>query len=439
MPGKSRYRAKNREPDVLQALTGWAGVNVPLLIVGLGALLIGTALPWMTAGLSRDRGLRAALALSGVLACVAALWSIERVHPPPVLPTDRQAAGVPGDGPVTPLGAAACVEALSVRMVELTSAAASRPTASAQAEADGAPAALPADAIGLVSGSATGTYHAVAGNLVELARQRGVPLFNRETQGSLENIRKLADPKENAALGFAQSDLLAWLRQSADPADRQAAATLRLVLPLYAEEVHVLARTGLRTLSDLSGQRVVTAASSQGSRHTAENLLRAAGIAPARLDSHFSAAEALCRVLTGRADAMVIVAGKPTVQLVSLDTLRQHPARPLAGVHLLPLEAPAPQAEGYEGYEPARIEAGDYAWLEQPVSTLAVRALLMAFDFSPRRTAYQQLRCRQLKRLGTLIAQDLPRLKQPPFHPKWREVDRQQPVRGWRLDTCSRT
>ena len=50
---------------------------------------------------------------------------------------------------------------------------ASRPTPSAQA--DSAPAALPADAIGLVSGSATGTYHAVAGNLVELARQRGVP------------------------------------------------------------------------------------------------------------------------------------------------------------------------------------------------------------------------------------------------------------------------
>lgn len=100
----------------------------------------------------------------------------------------------------------------------------------------------------------------MAGNLVELAHQRGVPLFNRETQGSLENIRKLADPKENAALGFAQSDLLAWLRQSVDPVDRQAAASLRLVLPLYAEEVHVLARTGLNTLADLAGQRVLTAA-----------------------------------------------------------------------------------------------------------------------------------------------------------------------------------
>ena len=421
---------------MLQSLTGWAGVNVPLLIVGLGALLIGVALPWMTAGLSTDRWLRVALASAGVLACAGALWSGERIPSSPQ-PIDRQASVRVDDAATPSLSAAACVEALSVRMVELTSAAASRPMPSA--DADSAPAALPADAIGLVSGSATGTYHAVAGNLVELARQRGVPLFNRETQGSLENIRKLADPNENAALGFAQSDLLAWLRQSADPVDRQAAASLRLVLPLYAEEVHVLARTGLNTLADLAGQRVLTAASSQGSRHTAENLLRTAGVTPARLDSQYSAAEALCRVLTGRADAMVIVAGKPTVQLVSLDTLRQHPARPLAGVHLLPLEAPPPQAEGYEGYEAARIEAGDYAWLDQPVSTLAVRALLMAFDFSPRRTAYQQLRCRQLKRLGTLIAQDLPRLKQPPFHPKWREVDRQQPVRGWRLDTCSRT
>jgi hypothetical protein len=53
--------ARKRAPGVLQSLTGWAVVTVPLLIVGLGALLIGVALPWMTAGLSNDRWLRAAL------------------------------------------------------------------------------------------------------------------------------------------------------------------------------------------------------------------------------------------------------------------------------------------------------------------------------------------------------------------------------------------
>jgi TRAP-type uncharacterized transport system substrate-binding protein len=404
----------------------WAAVNEPLLIVGLGALLIGLLLPWLTAGLSTDRGLRGVLVLVGVLAGGVALWPLLRVDPP-LAPGQVQVR--PLDPPAT-LTPAACVAALSDRMRALTGASLPSPTA------DAASASAMADPIGLVSGSATGTYHAVASDLVAVARRQGVPLFNRETLGSLDNLRKLADAQENAALGFAQSDILAVLARSDDPALRKSATLLRLVLPLYAEEVHVLARTGVQTLADLHGRRVVTAASSQGSLHTAETLLRAAQVVPASLDSQQTAAAALCSVLTGRADAMVIVAGKPTPHLVSLDALRAHPARPLEGVHLLPLVLPLPADAA--GYETARIDASDYPWVTQPVPTLAVRALLMAFDFSPLRTDYQQRRCQQLQRLGQLLQRELPALAQPPHHAKWREVDPKRPVSGWRRDACSR-
>jgi TRAP transporter TAXI family solute receptor len=401
---------------------GWAGINGPVLIVGLGVLLIGLLLPWLTAGLNTDRGLRSTMVLVGALACAYALlpmFGANRVSDPSIDPP-------PLPPPV--LTAAACIDTLSTRMGALT--AASR--LASHAKAASAPA--PANPIGLVSGSGTGTYHAVADDLVATARQQGVPLFNRETLGSLDNLHLLANPKENAALGFAQSDILAWLARSDDPANRQTATLLRLVLPLYAEEVHVLARTGVHTLADLAGRRVLTASSSQGSLHTAETLLRAAGVVPASLDSQQTAAAALCSVLTGRADAMVIVAGKPTPHLVSLDALRDHPARPLDGVHLLPLDLPLDNT----GYEVARIDRGDYPWVAQPVSTLAVRALLMAFDFSPQRTAYQQRRCQQLQRLGRLIEQELPALAKPPHHVKWGEVDPKRTVSGWRLDACSR-
>ena len=408
----------------------WAGINEPLLIAGLGAVLIGALLPWLTSGMSTDRWLRAALALVGVLACGVALQPLLRSSAPSSTVPEAAASAVT-DVPVPPAAAvltsAACVDTLSRRMGELT--AASRLASIAEA---GAP--EPADPIGLVSGSATGTYYAVAEDLVGVARRQGVPLFNRETLGSLDNLRKLADPKENAALGFAQSDILAVLARAADPADRKAATLLRLVLPLYAEEVHVLARTGVQSLADLAGRRVVTAASSQGSLHTAENLLRAAGITPGQLDNQQTAAAALCSVLTGRADAMVIVAGKPTPHLASLDALLPHAARPLDQVHLLPLALPTDNV----GYEAARIGPNDYAWVREPVDTLAVRALLMAFDFSPRRTDYQQRRCGQLKRLGALLQRELPALARPPHHAKWREVDPTRLVSGWRVDACSR-
>jgi uncharacterized protein len=417
---------------VVGAMTGWAAVNEPLLIVGMGALLIGLLLPWLTAGLSADRWLRGVLGLAGGLACVVALLPLVRAEPSPDAahgqsqgPHQDASASDPRSVALTP---AACVAALSDRMLALTS--------TAQPALAGDSASVPAmtDPIGLVSGSATGTYHAVASDLVTVARRQGVPLFNRETLGSLDNLRKLADPQENAALGFAQSDILAVLARSDDPALRKSATLLRLVLPLYAEEVHVLARADVQTLADLNGRRVVTAASSQGSLHTADTLLRAAHVVPISLDSQQTPAAALCSVLTGRADAMVIVAGKPTPNLASLDALRDHPARPLDGVHLLPLELPPDNT----GYEVAHIDSGDYAWVTQPVSTLAVRALLMAFDFSPQRTAYQQRRCQQLKRLGLLIERELPALGQPPHHVKWREVDPKRPVSGWRRDACSR-
>lgn len=410
----------------------WAAVNEPLLIVGLGALLIGFLLPWLTAGLSTDRWLRGGLVLVGVLASGVALLPLLPPDPAPDPAPERASGPVHGQPPepTAALTPAACVATLSERMRALTTAAQPSPLV------DAASAPAMADPIGLVSGSATGTYHAVASDLVAVARRQGVPLFNRETLGSLDNLRKLADPQENAALGFAQSDILAVLARAEDPGLRKSATLLRLVLPLYAEEVHVLARSGVKTLADLAGRRVVTAASSQGSLHTAETLLRAAQVVPASLDSGQTAAAALCSVLTGRADAMVIVAGKPTPNLVSLDALRDHPARPLEGVHLLPLALP--QAADAVGYETARIDAGDYPWVTQPVPTLAVRALLMAFDFSPRRTDYQQRRCQQLKRLGVLLQRELPTLAQPPHHAKWREVNPKRAVSGWRRDACSR-
>lgn len=387
----------------------WQGANVPMLVVGLGLVLAALALPWLTAGLRTGRGLRAALGAVGAALGVAAVLA-------------------PGAAPVPPLTAEACVEALSRRMAERAGPAAD------------AASAVPPDpdrrAIGLVSGSATGTYHHLADDLVARARERGVPLFNRETTGSQDNIRMLADPRENAAIGFAQSDLLSWLRARPDAQPRQQAAALRLVLPLHAEEVHVLARAEVGTLADLAGRRVVTAASSRGSGHTAENLLRRRGIRPASLDTRPSAAEALCSVLTGQADAVVAVAGKPTAQIASLAALADHPARPLAAVHLLAL---APVADGEpEGYEPAELTPADYPWLAHPVPTLAVRALLMAFDFSPRANAYQRLRCQQIARLGALLREDLPRLQQPPHHPKWRDVDPARPVPGWAADRCAR-
>lgn len=392
----------------MEALAAIDLPNVPLLVIGVGLLLFALFLPALLADASGGSTLRWLAAAGGVAVCVLAFrfW-IPKETPPP-----------------QPLTHSECVDRVSKRMAELA------PPQRPVVQAPGAP--TSSAAFGLVSGSGTGTYYVLAQNVVDLALRESLPMFNRETQGTLDNVSKMADRQENAALGFAQSDFLSWMERSSDPAQRQTAASLRMVLPLYAEEVHVLARRPVGRLAELAGKRIVFAQSSQGSKFTAENLLRSKGVEASPVAAA-SAADGMCQVVTGAADAMVIVAGKPTVQVRSLDALLPHPSQPLAAVHLMSLADVLP----LDGYEAARVGQEDYAWVQAPVDTLAVRALLMAFDFSPRRNAYQKLRCEQLGRLGEVLRRHQEEFRKPEYHPKWREVDFQRQVSGWSLDRCA--
>lgn len=383
--------------------------NLPLLIGGTVSLGLGVML-----AVRGRHGLAASLlalllAAGGGGAAVLAWW----VGP----------AAAPHDTAAAKLDAGTCETLISRRMQAVS------PPAQPGADAPEPP----APAIGLVSGTLGGTYHAIGQDLVTLARREGVPLFNRSSNGGLDSLAQLADRQVNAALGFAQSDLLAWLRASDQPEPRRMAGELRLIAPLFNEEIHVLARRDITRLEQLAGRRVLTAVSSHGSRHTAENLLRARGVQPGAIDSHLTFAQAACAVATGQADALVAVAGRPMMPLRALDALAPLPGNPLAHVHLVNISAHPDD----EGYTAARLEPSDYPWMEQPVETLAVRALLVAMDFSGGGSPYRRMRCTQLARIGTALRGGLPALQAPPFHSKWREVEWQRPMPGWPLEKCS--
>lgn len=385
-------------------------LGAPLAVLGLGVALAAVLWPWLTEGLRLARRWRMLMGAFGLgLLGVGSLFAGWLGVAADVMPL-RELSSAP------PLGYQECLQ-------KLDEAATSTPPATAPAQTD--------RGMVIVSGVDTGTYHRMADDLVQLARERHLALYNRATQGSLDNVRLLAS-RENAAVGMAQSDLLSWLKHSPDPENRQIARQLRLVLPLHAEEVHVLARRNVQRLADLQGRVVLTPSSSQGSRYTAQNLLQAQGVS-AEVRSGDTQAEAVCRVLAGQADAVVMVGGKPMSILTELQALQTHPSNPLSAVHLVALSAP----DGSSAYEPAQFTPNDYPWLDAEVPTLAVRALLMAYAFSPDGNAYQRSRCDDLRRFGNALRDRLPRLQQPPYPAKWREVDFRHDVPGWPRDTCT--
>ncbi len=286
--------------------------------------------------------------------------------------------------------------------------------------------------IGMVTGSKTGTYIRFGRDIAKVARTKGVDIIVKQSEGSLANIRRMMS-KENAGLGIVQSDVLGFLKTSSDANMRRISSQLRLVFPFYNEEVHLFARKDIQQLSDLNGKRVVVGTKGSGNWLTANNILRLANVTPGQ-SLEMPPSTAVSAVLTGKADAMFYVAGKPVTVFTRIRGLLNNPdyAPLVKQVHFLSLDHPAILNE----YVASGISTADYAWLDGDIKTAAVKAVLVGFDFSSKRNSYFRKRCSQLATLGKVIREQFDHL-QSTGHPKWKEVDLEQRVGIWQRDSCA--
>ncbi|MCB1919056.1 MAG: TAXI family TRAP transporter solute-binding subunit [Candidatus Competibacteraceae bacterium] len=287
--------------------------------------------------------------------------------------------------------------------------------------------------VGMVTGSKTGTYIQFGNDIAGVAKTVGLDILVKDSKGSIDNIRRM-NSKENAALGIVQSDVLGFLSRSESPEMRQLAGRLRLIFPFYNEEVHLFANKSIQSFGDLQGKRVVVGEEGSGNWLTAINLLQLTGAKPSEL-LQIAPLSGVTAVLKGEADAMFYVAGKPVSLFTKVGNLINKPefAAMLANVHFVPLDDPKMLRE----YVATRIGPSDYEWLDRETPTIAVKAVLMSFDFSGRQSAYFAQRCQQLAKLGQAIRANLNALQQT-GHPKWKEVNLNEKVGIWSLDSCSR-
>jgi TRAP transporter TAXI family solute receptor len=288
--------------------------------------------------------------------------------------------------------------------------------------------------IGMVTGSKTGTYIQFGNDIAGIAKTVGLDIVVKDSQGSIDNIKRI-NSKENATFGIVQSDVLGFLSRSENAEMRQLAGRLRLIFPFYNEEVHLLANKSITSLNDLQGKRVVVGEQGSGNWLTAMNLMQITGVKPAAL-LNLAPLQGVIAVLKGEADATFYVAGKPVSLFTKVGNLitKADFAPLLANVHFTPLDDPRLLRE----YQPAQIGAADYDWVDATVPTIAVKAVLMSFDFSGKQSPYFIQRCQQLATLGQAIRANLNSLKQT-GHPKWKEVNLDEKVGVWQLDRCSRS
>lgn len=272
--------------------------------------------------------------------------------------------------------------------------------------------------MGIVTGGEKGTYYQFGLNLQKLVQPSGVKLNVYPSKGSVDNVYAVYQ-RPATQLGIVQSDVLAFVaRVDTEPLLKTIAKKIKMVFPLYNEEIHLLGRRDIADFDDLADRRVAVGREGSGTHLTASLLFKVSDVTPremVRIDTD----EALAALKAGQIDAMFYVAGYP-VRLFTEGVTEAD------GLALIPIT----NKSITEFYPTVELPARSYSWQPDVVNTVAVKAVLISFDF-------RRADCDNVGRFAHLVASNLDWLTKN-GHPKWKSVDLEYPLKGWDQYDCVR-
>lgn len=268
----------------------------------------------------------------------------------------------------------------------------------------------------IMTGSEKGTYYQFGLNLQQLVKSKGIELNVIPSTGSIENLYAVYQ-RPRTQIGIVQSDVLAFVsRLQSNPTLIKIAQKTKMVFPLYNEEIHLLGKRDVKDFDQLAGKRVAVGEDGSGTYLTARLLFEVSGVKPKEMVT-IGTTEALSQLKAGTVDAMFYVAGFP-VKLFTEGVTEKD------GLALIPILS----AKAAEFYPKTKIPANTYQWQPEDVNTLAVKAVLVSYNF-------RGTDCESVGRIGQLLYENFNWLKEN-GHPKWKSVDLNYPLKGWEQYDC---
>ena len=272
---------------------------------------------------------------------------------------------------------------------------------------------LNANTVTLISGTIGGTYVQFGADLASVLddgnKLRVLPIVGRGSVQSVADILFL----QGVDLGIVRADTLDYLEKKGFAKDIKKQFTY--VTKLYNEEMHVIAPKSIGSLKELEGKTVSVDLHNGGTFVTALIVFERLGIKPKFV--YVEQRIALEKMKAGEIDAVIAVQGKPSKAVSQFNDDR---------FHLVPVEYAKPLQNDYL---PASLSAKDYPNLisdQQQVDTIAVPAVLAAYNWAPNTERY-----RKLAAFVDAFFTKFPTFQNPPFHPKWKEVSLSAPLPGW--------
>jgi len=268
--------------------------------------------------------------------------------------------------------------------------------------------------VGVAGGLIDGTYMRFADELGKVLDDgdnlRILPIVSYGAASNLDDLLYL----RGVDIAVTQSDVFEYFRTERKTPNLQNRVHYILRLPIA--ELHVLAKTDIRSLEDLRGKKVNFGPAGSGSSLTGTIVFQRLGVQVEQV--LIDQPSALQKLQSGEVAALVRVIGKP------VDFFTRIPAN--SGLHLVPIPFTNTFADYYTLGE---FETKDYPSLVaegQKVDTIAVPTVLAVFNWPRGSERYRRIE-RFVERLFTKWDQFLV----APRHPKWRDVNLGATVPGW--------
>ena len=260
-------------------------------------------------------------------------------------------------------------------------------------------------ALTIATGPSDGTYIQIARDIQRVSQKDGVNLEILPTQGSFQNMVLLGDRKIDLAI--AQIDALEFFAKVMKPQGVNVLETIRVILHLYPEEIHVLTNNpAITTFFQLQGKRVSFGPKDGGSALTGEVLLNAYGMKVEK--SYLDPKDALERLRQKQLDALIFVAGAPVPLFKNLGT----------GFRFVNL----PKDESLEQtYDRKTFDRSLYPWAPE-TETYSVASVLMG------RESNDKLYAANIQKLILSILNNQEQLKAS-GHEKWKHSGINNPLR----------
>jgi TRAP transporter TAXI family solute receptor len=272
---------------------------------------------------------------------------------------------------------------------------------------------LNANTVTLMSGTIGGTYVQIGADLESVLDDgENLRVLSIVGRGSVQSVADILYLK-GVDLGIVRSDTLDYLEKKGFANNIKGRFTY--ITKLYNEEVHVVAPKSVHSLADLEGKKVSIDLPNGGTFVTAIAIFERLGIHPQF--AYIEQRIAYDKLSKGELDAVVAVQGQPSKATSQIKD---------PNLHLVPIDyAKSLQSD----YLPAQLTSDNYPNLiakGEVVDTVAVPAVLAAFNWSPHTEHY-----RRIARFVDAFFSKIGELQQPPFHPKWKEVALNAPLPGW--------